>query len=341
MDQNFTGLIPDPRSPEEKARDYKHEEIATAVPLNWNRDISGAPQYSQRDQDGSGSCVGQGNAKAIEILEKEVISAHPIYRRRSNYPDEGMWLQEAGRIVHKPADDKDLPNHGTTTEALDPSQRMNEAQMNADLTVATPIMEPVYITIQDPTDIEKIATAIELYKHCVLTISGAIQYYASYEKPEIGPDPTRKDFAHCICGKYYFTDENGKRCILADESWGPNNIRQRILTEDYLKNNATGAMYYVPAGAAVQKPSYHFTKPLGWNLQNDADVIALQDCLKYEGFFSTGVGSTGNFLTITAHAVQKWQIAHGITDFQGVTDMTKIRIGPKSLALLNQLYAQG
>ena len=95
LDQSIDGVTPDLRSPDDKAKDFNHLEIAQAVQLNWNRDVSGAPKYSIRNQDGSSSCVGQSTAKALEIITEKIQSAHPIYRRRANYPSPGMYLQDA------------------------------------------------------------------------------------------------------------------------------------------------------------------------------------------------------------------------------------------------------
>src|ERR1035437_6377590 len=89
----LNGVLPDPRSPIDIAKDYLHDELVpSAVVLNWNKDMSGAPTYSVRDQDSSSSCVGQGTAKGLETITGVVQSAHPQYRRRANYSGLGMYL---------------------------------------------------------------------------------------------------------------------------------------------------------------------------------------------------------------------------------------------------------
>lgn len=323
------GLIPDPRTPEEIAKDYPHKEIApAAVVLNWNRDISGAPKYSLRDQDGSGSCCGQSGAKALEVLTSIIQSAHPIYRRRFNFAGFGMYLQDVGHIVR---------HMGTTTEALDPSQKMTEAQMNADVTVDTPLKGYLY-AFPNIKNIDEIAQAIEVYKHCLITFYGNLQEYAYSEKPVVNPEG-QLDCAHCICGVYYFTDEHGEKCILIDESWGPNQIRRRILTETYLSTRGTGAMYFIPPTPppTPQKPKFRFTSYLSYG-QNNYSIKVLQDVLKYEGLFPLNVASTGYYGPITAKYVWAWQIKHKVAPLTELNALKGMRCGPKTIAELNKWY---
>ena len=152
--EQLLGLIDDPRSELEKAKDYQFEEIYSFGKLNWDKTIDSCPVYSVRDQDGSSSCVAQSAAKALEVILGQVMSAHPIYRRRSNFPNQGMWLQDCGVIIRK---------LGTTTENLDPSQKLSEAEMNKDVLVDTPILGFNYAFC---SDIDQIAQAIESYKQC-------------------------------------------------------------------------------------------------------------------------------------------------------------------------------
>lgn len=323
---SFPGLVPDPRSPLDISKDYQHEEVAPmAVQLNWARDMSNAPVYSIRDQDGSSSCVSQAGAKALEILTGIVQSAHPPYRRRSNYPNLGMYLQDYGNIVRQ---------LGTTTEAIDPSQKMTEAQMNGDVMVETPLKEAMYITA-DFRDIDVLATAIETQKHCILTIKSSYNEW-DVQKPTVLAQPTT--FGHAICGTYYFT-ENGEKCILIDESWGLLNIRRRILTETFIKTRGTGAMYFIstPPLPAPQKPKFSFTVPLQYD-QTSLSVKYLQDVLKYEGFFPTSIISTAYYGEITRKGVLAWQIKHNVASLSELTQLQGRRVGAQSLAVLNSLY---
>lgn len=330
-EQIYIGVAEDTRAPEQKEKDYQHGEVAMAIPLKWNRTIKDAPVYSLRDQNGSYSCVGQGTGKALETILGKIISAHPTYRRRANYPNVGMWLQDAGAIVKK---------LGTTTEELDPSQKMSEPQMNTDVEVETPINGYLY-AFPNIKNIDEIAQAIEGYKHCLITINGTVAEYASFEKPVVIPSD-KLNCSHCICGVYYFTDENGVKCIVVDESWGPDYIRRRILTEDYLKARGTGAMYFIPPipKPTPVKPKFTFSTPLLYG-QSNYSIKMLQDILRYEGLFGGGsIVSTGNYLSITAKGVYQWQVKHVVAPMAELNALQGKRVGLKTIAALNKIYSK-
>lgn len=328
------GLIDDPRSAEAKARDYTQKETAPmAVLLKWDRDISGAPFYAERDQDGSGTCVPQSGAKGLETLRGEVISARPPYPKRSNFPSAGMWLQDFGNIIR---------HIGTDIEARVPSQRMNEGQMNQPFTGETPINGYLY-AFANVKDIDQIATAIEVYKHCLITIYANGTEYSPATKP-VAILNAELNVAHSICGIYYFTDENGEKCILIDESWGPNQIRRRIFTETYLKIRGTGAMYFIPPAVepiVPKKPKYRFTVPLIYG-QSSYGIKMLQDILKYENLFPINIPSTGNYLQVTAKWVYAWQVKHKVAPLEELNAIKPLggRVGAKTIKKLNELYAQ-
>lgn len=325
---NLPGLVIDTRSDIDKEKDYVHEEVAPqAVPLKWNRGIEEWPKYSVRDQDGSSSCVGQAIAKALETITGVVESAHPIYRRRRNYPNLGMWLQDGGDIMR---------HLGTTTEAIDPSQKMSEQQMNADIFVQTPLTEMMYITA-DFKDIDTLATAIETQKHCIITINSDYQEWDNL-KPVVLPQPTT--FGHAICATYYFTDEYGKKCLGIDESWGLKQITQRVITEDFLIKRATGAMYFVPVipVPSPPKPVFHFFNPLEYG-QTNYGIKNLQDILKYESLFPANIVSSGFYGEITRKAVLAFQIKHNVDTLDILNALQGRRVGPKTILALNMIYS--
>ncbi len=323
----YNGVVADPRTPEAKAKDYLQEEVVMAVPLKWNRGIKDAPTYSVRDQDGSGSCVAQATAKALEILTGTVQSAHPIYRRRMNYPGMGMYLQDAFSIVK---------NLGTTTEALDRSQEMSEVEMNADVTIPTPLSGFTY-AFPNVKNIDSVALAIETQKECPITINGTIQEYANSEKPVVTPGTL--NCAHAICGMYYFTDENGVKCILIEESWGPNHIRKRVLTEDYLKARGTAAGYLIPPVIAPNpvKPKFTFQTPLLYG-QKNYSIKMLQDILKYENLMNHNIDSTGYYWEATRKSVLAWQIKHQVASQSELEALQGKRVGLKTITKLNEIY---
>lgn len=328
MPKEFTnpGLIPDPRSLIDISKDFQMQEvIPQAVALHWNRGIEGAPVYSVRDQDGSSSCVGQAIAKALETITGVVQSAHPVYRRRSNFPIPGMFLQDGMNII------KHL---GTTTEQLDPSQKMTEAQMNGDLFVQTPLTELIYVGV-DYRDIDSIATAIETQKQCVLTLMSNYSEWDVVKPVVLNQDTT---FGHAICGTYYFTDPTGEKCILIDESWGLKQIERRLITETFIKARGTGGKYFVPQDVIlpVPKPKFTFKTQLLFG-QTSSDIKNLQDILRYENLFP--VASTGYYGNITARGVLQWQIKYSVDTVAVLNSLGGRTVGPKTIAKLNSIYA--
>lgn len=167
-----------------------------------------------------------------------------------------------------------------------------------------------------------------------------------------------------LYSKYY-----GKKAIICDESWGlDKDVQdvakitdsiitvngQHIITEDFFKvrnffaaypinfkfeENSTGP---VPTPG---KPKYNFTKNLSYipwddnknqpsnvplNEAQKADVIGLQNCLRYEGVFPANLGSTGYYGNVTKTAVMDFQRKYNI-EVVG-------EVGPITRAKLNELY---
>lgn len=296
MEHNFPGLIIDSRTEEEKAKDYPHEELYGALPIVWvTKTPDSWKKFSIRDQDGSSSCVGQGTAKALEVMTGVIQSAHPTYRKRPNFSGKGMYLQAAGDI---------LKNSGTTTEQLDPSQLMNEDKLNADVTCETPVKIGSYVFI-NPHDIDAIASVISDGKAVVLTFNST---YSEWKDVPVA-DPNSLNFwGHCVCA-VDFTLYEDKKTLIIEDSWGHataiGNGGQRIITEDYLSKRCTGAMYFLPVVAKSDKPIHVFNTNLVYGMSGN-EVKALQQALIWDGELKAGL-DTGYFGTLTLRAVMAFQ----------------------------------
>ncbi len=321
------GLAPDPRSPEEKAKDFQHEELAGAVVIKWEEKSKAEwKTYTPREQDGSLSCCGQASAKAGQIIRNKIIdnivlSAHPIYRSRMNYPEGGMWLQDVGNIWKK---------IGTTTEEKDESQGLGESEMNRAITVDTPIKMGAYVMVTNPKNIDSIAEAIELHGHCIMIVHCMKSEWTDIPKYKEGT----YNFGHCVCGVDYFL-HNGKKVILIEDSTGhhtsfkPEKVGLRLITEDFLKKRFDGAMYLIPPVDPTPGFSHHFSKVLKYGMDH-TEVRFLQDALKSIGLFPAATPSTGRFLQITKK---------GVVDFQKKYNLTPDGIvGPMTNKKLNELF---
>ncbi len=243
-------VIPDPRDENAKARDFKFGSVAAVFPISWTvKPQSSWRKYALRNQDGSGSCVSQGSAKALETKDKVVYSAHPIYAKRSNYPAEGMWLQDAGDILKK---------LGTTTEALAPSQMMNEQQMDTAITVPTPktIGGYGFVTV---TDLDAIANAIDTYGGCPIAVAVAWDEWNTEQGvPKYIPGAVVSG-SHCLCAVDY-TMYNNEKAIVVENSWGAdsdslNHTGQVLLTQSFLNGRGQQCMFFIPPNAM---PTYKY-----------------------------------------------------------------------------------
>lgn len=325
----LTGLLPDPRSEEEKQNDFQHHEVSAgmygATPLLWlEKEKDQWKKYSSRDQDGSSSCVGQGSAKGLETIIGTVISAHPIYRNRANFPSAGMWLADAGKI---------LLNIGTTTEEKSPSQNMSEAEMNKDVTVLTPLKVRNYLFV-NPKDIDAIAQVVQDHKHCIVTFESNYDEWIDVPKVK-----GVVKWGHCVCVVDYIMYK-GEKALVIEDSWGGHTAIEgrRIITETFLKARCTGAMYLIfDTTLKPNKPKVNFKKALVYGMIGN-DVVYLQNMLKYEGYFPATTQSTGFFGNMTAYGLKQWQLEHGILDFVNEKSLSKIRFGDKSIKLANTLY---
>lgn len=316
------GVAPDPRTEEEKEKDFQHAELAGGIVISWKeKPTVEYRSFTPREQDGSLSCCGQASAKAIEIASGIVMSAHPIYRSRMNYPEGGMWLQDVGNVWKKT---------GSTTEEKDRSQFMGESEMNKPITVETPDKVAAYVMVTDPKNIDSIAEAIEAHGHCIMIVHCSKSEWI--DVPKYNGEPI--DFGHCICGIDYFL-KDGKKVILIEDSTGhfnslmPNKSGQRLITEDFLKKRFDGAMYLIKDVSIALGFHHHFSKTLQFGM-SDLEVRALQDALKSIHLFPAAMPSTGKFLQITKK---------GVTDFQKKYDLPADGIvGPNTNKKLNELF---
>jgi peptidoglycan hydrolase-like protein with peptidoglycan-binding domain len=288
--ENYNGVVLDPRPEFKKALDYQHSDLAGASVPEWKeKPTIEWKQYTPRNQSGSLSCVGQSCAKAFEVLGLGVESAHPIYRNRSNFPDGGMWLGNAGDICK---------NIGTTKEVLDVSQFLGESKMNLPCDVEKPDKALGYVFVNGK-DIDQIAQAIDLYGHCILIFHANGGEWI--DVPKYNGKPV--NFGHAVCAVDYFIF-NGSKAILIEDSASLYNTfdgrQQRVIKEEYLQARCSGAMYLTPKPIV---PVFTFTKTLKLGLTG-YDVKMLQ--------IKLGIGADGIFGLKTKGAVIKFQLKHNL-----------------------------
>lgn len=340
-----SGAAIDTRSEKEKAKDWKFSEVvASAATVNWQEKPSAQwRKFQIYEQNGSGSCVAQTEAKEMGIMRflKDGIYVHfsatDIYSRRANKPAGGMGAVDARSIVAK---------GGATLEALTPSQSMTDQQMDTAVVEAykRSVGEVFKVSnyLELPTkDIETVASVIQqtgkgvmvwfYFKNDEWTERPAVKY----QDLSLPADTTTRHSVTAID----FTLVNGKKCLIIEDSWGPNAGMggQRIIDEDFFKARNWYASYLLNFKfdqLQPIKPQHFFAVDLEFGQTND-EVKALQDCLRYEGTFPSNAQSSGYFGSVTKKAVEGFQTKYGIAQAGGVGFG---RVGPRTRERLNILF---
>lgn len=334
MEHIPNGVAEDPRSPEEKAKDYPHNEMLGAVAIytsDWKeKQQSEWVSLGKREQDGSSSCGGQAGAKAATYITSEEMSAI-IYRLRKNYPSEGMYLQNIGKILVK---------NGVTTEVKAPSQNMSEAQMNSAIVpeLEKKVDSYYFLPIRQTLDMDLVAKALDKGHSIIVLTHFKNSEWRAVPMVNGNDEPLYGHFVTIIPKNYLLY--NGEKSVVIDDSTGNwstlNDKGQRILTESWLKERCNGLMALVPKVENPKPVLEKFVFPLEYGAKSD-EVKTLQDLLKLEGCMKQSVPSTGLYFEITRQAVLKFQLKYAVAPIAELTKLNGKRVGPKTIAKLNEL----
>jgi len=351
-----SGVLPDDRPPELKAKDYKTEELIKQpiMALQWQtweewkskpENLKMLNDIAVNHQGGVGSCAAQASSLALAInnyLEDKKflkLSAKPIYARRKNKPNAGMYMDDMGTICI---------NYGTIPEVLYPTPNDNEINMSslddyisAYEAMAKALRAKNYFWLNP--NIDSFANILSLNKPIVLTV---VFGDGEFEKlvPEILPVVPKYGHAICALPNAYFT-YNGKKAILIQNSWGTGigYGGRQILTEDWFRNNRVVCGIWFEDlnnlavfNSQITKPRYQFTREMEVGMRGE-DIAMLQTCLaclsdSQGALFPLwqGQSPTGYFGGITRNAVQRFQTLYGINPVG--------RVGPETLAKLNEVF---
>ena len=348
-----TGVIDDPRTEDEKARDYKHHEIASGekkIFVNWEeKKREDWNIYEKRVQNGSGSCVAQALAKMLGINnffeEGDFISlsAKDIYTKRSN-DGAGMWGVDALQIVKQT---------GATLEDMMPSQGMTEDEINEverkiyQVQIGK-IFKPKNFIILD-FNIDRIGEQIQKNRPVLM--------FLSFNKNEWTDAPQKKteqntglEIHHAVVG-VDTTIYKGEKAIIIDDSWGEFEELdgQRIITESFMKGRMSFCAYLIDLHNdwrenedkdLKEKPKHEFTKGMKYSdtFNVDEEVKWLQKILIYENLFPMNVDVTGYYGSITRKAVLEFQLKHEVDKESVLKELDGKFVGPKTLEKLNELY---
>ncbi len=319
-----TGLVPDPRTKDQKDQDYLHEEIADAVVPTYKSGSANLTHYPDENQNQTMSCVAHGSTLGMTKGSPR-LSKMFFYRLRANYPTPGMWLQNAGDIAK---------NSGSCLYQTLPTPQDENMANNIVISASSKIEAAKnkvtnYVQLQVPNDIDKIASIVRSGTPVAILIYSSYQDWAkSYptllDNTELDGAPVR----HCVTVVDAFI-ENGKKYLkIQDSAWFAG-LSVRYLSEDFIKARVYGAMYFITltTDPHIPAPTHKFLFDLSSGQQGE-EVVYLQKRLMSEGFFPVTQTPTGYFGGITLKAVKDYQAYHGINSTGYV--------GPQTRASLNK-----
>lgn len=342
------GSLEDNRSSYEKEKDYLVEELLTSSPLLIWQDFNGwkeKPEIKRMLQDievheqgSTGSCAAQSGALALAIhnwIEEGrfiKFSAKPIYSRRVNKPQRGMYMHDLGNICIK---------YGTVFEKIYPSPNTAEEEMN-NLDNWLPSYDGIakiykannYFWL--PINIDWFATILDKNKPIVLSVKFGLKDKWNSFVPEVIDQ--KLIIGHTIVSlpNAYFNYQ-GKKAILIQDSHGANIGWQgrKILTEDwFIKKRVFLAIYFEDnknlfiCNSKIEKPKLKLSKNLKVG-DRGSDVGKLQIGLGLEkdekGFLFplSSITPTNYFGGITRSGVQRFQRKYGLKITGEVNDETR------------------
>jgi len=342
-----TGVVEDTRPKEQKAKDFKSEELFAAPPAltypdwdSWQKDPENKKLLSTipvQNQDGSYSCLAQAGALALAInnwLEEkryERMSARSIYPYRRNNPGRGMWVDDLGNIATQ---------RGVLFEDIVASDSMDEGKMN-DITDFLPSYEKIgkiyraksYIWLP-VNNIDETANILAQGKPVVICVRFGNNEWAK-EVPTIESEETLYGHGIVALPKAFVKIKN-KKAVLIQDSWGVETGMdgRRLLTEDWFsKGRVQAAIYFEDLqNLAIQneelaKPVYEFKRDLTMGMRG-YDVAMLQRCLGYlkdnDGYmFPLSVEPTGYYGGITRAAVKRFQKENELIQTGNVDSQTR------------------
>lgn len=340
-----TGLLPDLRLPEDKKKDFLHEEISADSALSEYGKKENVKTYPPTSQYSTLSCVAHANTLNLgienEIEGEGFVALSPafFYRYRVGYPSGGMSGDDAGKIAKNigackyemlktPYNEIDINNVVITPEMIE----------NAKIYRARN-----YVSISQYNDIDVINSILSQGKAITIMIYATVREWAQvYPTIMDNVSPNSAPIRHAICAlpNSGFI-ENGKRYITIQDSSPFGGISIRYVSEDFIRQRCFYANYFLnlknePIG---DKPRYTFSHILSLGMNNE-DIRNLQLCLAYEGIHPKNA-CTGLFGGITLKSVNEFQLKYkeDILYPGGRKTPTGI-VGMYTIAKLNQLYSK-
>ena len=341
--KKYDGISPDIRANNEKAKDWQAKEsLVSSIPIfNQVNSLSSVKKGTLRNQDGSGSCVTQALAKAIEMSMRKqgfgneeidkIVSALYFYQNRSNKPKAGSSPVEMCEFARK---------NKWYRESDVPSQNMSDTQMDQ-YQIAKDILkvngyELNYFVDNTPT-FEETAQYVEIAGNAMLLVDTSFSNWCK-DKPIPGGKGGGVRHEVCAVDDVLFL---GEKLIFVDDSWGKFSTSemgergQRMITEETFNSIVEQVIYVV---ISVKTDELHENFPIMYYGQTNDYIKKLQDFLKKDGCFPLSQETTGYYGNITSKAVFLFQTKHKVASQLEINSLQGRRVGLKTIKKLNELY---
>lgn len=349
MENTFTGVVDDPRSLLDQEQNWSHEELFGQGGFSWAEIPENAwPVYPIRNQNGSGKCgpfsgvFALGRNEEIENGKFVLLDTDYPYSLRAN-TGPGMWMDNLFSILCNQASFPDpnlLSDNNTDVQSAARAKTFTDAQKQD----ALKYRGKSWVYIPD-RNIDSIAQAIAMGYTPIYLMRCNIKEWTA--EPFVDPTVTEAEYnVNHFIPNYVATLWKGNESTVVNDSWGSSYGRngRRILSKDFIAKRVFQVGYVIDLkNEDIGKPNHNFYKILNYG-DTGPEVVAWQSVLQYEKFLPTHTMAgaplpLGSFLSMTAQATRKWQMAHGLMDFATEPDIKKIRVGEKSILEANKIYS--
>jgi hypothetical protein len=211
--------------------DYRYEEIVTAgKPVDWKKGFDVEKELDikipMKDQDGSGSCVGQGWSYYGAVLNAAEVGYYKEQSAKAIYSQIELGLPQGGAYIRDGA--KLFVNWGSLQENMLPSYDNGNPPSEEFMKIKTwktPAMNKIaevlqakeYRTFNAAQNMEMFAMAIRDNYGVVGGVSGTNN--GTWRTFEPQPPTDRADWGHCLFFGKFGIDRIGKY-IASPNSWG-------------------------------------------------------------------------------------------------------------------------
>jgi hypothetical protein len=339
-------------TPEQVKKLYRFEELvsspapvslAVTTPDQWKI-------YPIRNQGRKNSCTYNARAKMAGILQEQIngefiVYSDTDYNKRSN-PWAGSSPIEALDFMRK---------DGIGLEALEESDKRTTdeelakvKQTEFEKQVAKLSALDGYYTLPAYNFDTMVSTSHATKKPMMIGFFATMAEWNQDVVDIITPDltPDKAVVRHEVCGTPNYGIYQDKEGSTIEDSWGTAGINKKgvrwITRRFFEKRNFIAPLVpthfktYSEMGVEPVKPKYNFTTNLQYGDDN-LDVIALQDMLKYFGFYPANFPSTGKYYELTSKAVLNWQKKNKVDTLETLEKLEGKYFGNKSRAVANRI----